>query len=58
MLSHDWPLGIYHHGDIEELIQTKQHLKDQIYKAMITYTPSLIMFDAAMHTIYMINRTL
>ncbi|CAG8631239.1 6035_t:CDS:2, partial [Acaulospora colombiana] len=33
MLSHDWPEGIYNHGDIEYLLKTKPWFKDGINKS-------------------------
>ena len=30
MLSHDWPLGIYHHGNVQKLYRHKSFLKEEI----------------------------
>ncbi|ROT77735.1 Lariat debranching enzyme [Penaeus vannamei] len=29
-MSHDWPRGIYHHGDKEKLLKWKQHFRSEI----------------------------
>ena len=29
-VSHDWPLGVYHHGNVEELYRYKDHLRAEI----------------------------
>ena len=30
MMSHDWPLGIYHHGDTAALLRKKPFFKDEV----------------------------
>ncbi|RXG68695.1 Lariat debranching enzyme [Armadillidium vulgare] len=29
-MSHDWPRGIYHHGNVEELLRYKEHFRKEI----------------------------
>jgi lariat debranching enzyme len=30
MISHDWPTGIYHHGDVDGLLNRKQYFADEV----------------------------
>ena len=30
MLSHDWPTGVYHHGDVQELLRYKSYFAQEI----------------------------
>lgn len=30
MLTHDWPLGVYHHGNVQQLVKFKPYFADEI----------------------------
>ena len=30
MLSHDWPRGVYYHGNTEKLLRTKKFLRNEV----------------------------
>ena len=36
-LSHDWPLGIYHHGNKAQLLRKKTYFADEVYITYITW---------------------
>ena len=40
MMSHDWPRGIYHHGNKEDLIRRKNHFRDEIMKNTLGSRPA------------------
>lgn len=40
MLSHDWPRGIYHYGDVEQLIRKKPFFKEEIYANQLGSPPT------------------
>lgn len=30
MITHDWPTGVYHHGDVKELLRIKPYFREEI----------------------------
>lgn len=41
MLSHDWPAGIEHHGNLRELLQKKKYFKADIEKGELGSPPAM-----------------
>lgn len=41
MLSHDWPQGIYHHGNKDELLQKKPYFADEISRDELGSPPAM-----------------
>ncbi|CAG9761545.1 unnamed protein product [Ceutorhynchus assimilis] len=39
-LSHDWPTGVYHHGNVPQLLKKKPFFKDEIYNNSLGSQPS------------------
>lgn len=40
MLSHDWPRGIYNHGDCKQLLRKKPFFKDEIANGSLGSPPA------------------
>jgi lariat debranching enzyme len=45
MLSHDWPRGIYHHGDVDTLLRWKRHFHDDIANNQLGSRPTEELLD-------------
>ncbi|XP_071493335.1 lariat debranching enzyme A-like [Diadema antillarum] len=40
MMSHDWPRGIYYHGNKEELLRKKRHFKEEVMSNTLGSPPA------------------
>ncbi len=40
MLSHDWPRGIYHYGDVDQLLRWKKHFQEDIQNDQLGSRPT------------------
>jgi len=45
MLSHDWPRGVYNHGDKEQLLRYKKHFKEDIETDRLGSAPTREIMD-------------
>jgi lariat debranching enzyme len=40
MLSHDWPRGVYHFGDVDKLLRAKPFFKEEVLTNSLGSAPS------------------
>ena len=45
VMSHDWPLGVYHHGNVQELYRYKSFLRDEIESNTLGSPPAAELLD-------------
>ena len=43
MITHDWPTGIYYHGNINELLRFKPYFEKEIQEAILSIFGKLIL---------------
>lgn len=58
-MSHDWPEGVYNHGDAARLVQRKPHFREDMQRSDLGSSPSMVLlqhlqpafwFSAHLHT--------